>query len=1008
MSDTAIPWFKSLRFVLLLLNLVLALLFGAAAFMLNQQALEAPLTANSEAISELQQRQLADQLRGQAATIESFSLAFNALSASLWTQDNNLRGLGERLLAQIPADSAIVAAGIWPEPRKFNNRRDRYSFYWTLNQGSVSFHGDYNDPANISYHGERWYTPARYLTAPGCFWSGRFNEPFLKRQVIACSNPIRNSKGTFLGVTTLVIDPERLQANLAQRDHAQAYFLLLDHEQRVLKSAGLGTEPGETLPSLAQRDERFGRIAVALHSAAEKQQSQASAGVDDWQSRVETLSQQTRELSKLEAAQLLARINAHNEFQLSAAKLSSSDLQSDTIGGMAILLSGQSQVPKIAGFALSFWLSAATTAGAIALALLLSALLSSRSVVTPLRRILNQLKQPAEDTQLDESAASEFGALANQLNQRHERIRMLLASTRRSTQAPVASVASKRDSEGHGDQDGWAVVDALSDAVVLTDQAAKISYMNSAAEALSGGSLAKADGLVFDEVFAIFDRHGKQRIKDLALRAIQAGRRSERPLQAVFKTRGGHNLPMAVSSAPILDDKGQIDGAVIILHDNRQAQGALPSAGAPQDRSDKLTGALNRLAFDAEFASRVEAVRMGGEAGFALLYIDVDHMQEINDAFGNDGGDEFLRQLARLIQSDVSDSTPLYRLHGDKFVVMLNTDDDAEAQVTAELLRADVQSWGFQWKGETRDVSVSLGLVNVDKDSGRAIDILRLADELCQQAQSEGRGRIASTRAQATKNERRDDRAWLNIIKQGLSQDRFHLSTQQIKPLQRKADEGLIFDTMLLLEDEEGFWTGSQTFMPIAERNNLAEQLDRWTIEHIFQRLTEDKELIEQLDCCIVSLSSSTLQSPSFLDFMFENFKQGGVAPGKICLNLDEKDIHARLSAAREFCQTMTRAGCRISVSNVSTRPSSYKLIKQLPIDFVRFDPLLTKHADSDPVDRLAAESLHRIVHTLGRQGMATQVNSPELLRILQGIGIHYAQGDAVARHSPILFHAQT
>lgn len=1013
-SEKPVRWYMSLRFVLFMLNLVLALVFGTLAFVVNQQQLERPLTSASQAVLQLQQDKLVEQVRAQTDNASHFNQALSAVAGSLWGLDQQLRTLGRNLLEQIPADSAIVAAGIWPEPRSFNPARERYSFYWTLQNGAVSFHGDYNNPANISYHGERWYTPLRYHQSPGCFWSGRYGEPFLKKQVVACATPVM-LQGRFVGVTTLVLDPSRIQASVMSRDDADPFYLLVDPQQRVLRGQGVELSDKDSLPKLAQREQRFGPVSVHLHQKADALIKTAQAADEQWQSKLDTLVKASRDLPKLEAALMLARAQqgaqpgSGENLLLKDDTLAQTSLYLQDLGGVGVLISGQYQPPKIAGLSMNFWVSAATTAGAIALALLLSGLFGSHTAVTPLRRLIAQLRQPAEDTLLDEAPANEIGTLAGLFNVRHERIRDLLESNRRPSFTPRAitpATASHSTPDKETDS-GWAVVDALNDSVIMTDSQGHIQYLNSAAETLCGKNLAQAQSLSFDEVFHILDRHGKTRIANLAARAIKAGRRSERPLQAVYRTRSGHNLPVAVSSAPIQGAHGETNGAVMILHDNRQT--AVDSGGSDAlSLRDKLTGLFNREAFDAELASRVESTRMGAESAFSLLYLDVDHMQDINDAFGNDGGDEFLRQLSRLIQSDVGDSNPVYRLHGDKFGVLLATEDAAEAQVAAELLRADVQSWGFQWKGEKRDVSLSASLVRVNKDSGRAVDIMRLADELCQQAKNEGRGRIVTAQAQATKHARRDDKGWLSAIKQGLSQDRFHLSTQQIRALQRKADEGQIFDTLMLLEDQEGFWTDSDTFMPVAERHGMAQQLDRWTLEHVFKRLSEDKSLVDQLDFCLVSLSASSIAAPDFLDFMFEHFKDGYVAPHKICLDLNENYVHSRISTAREFCQTMSRAGCRLSLSNVSTRPSSYKLIQELPLQLVRFDPLLTRRADSDPVDRLATESLHRIVHTLGRQSMAVQVDNPELLRILQGIGVHYAQGNAVARPNPILFHAQS
>ncbi len=1011
-TESPLRWLHSLRFALLLLSLLLTLTFGSVAVTLNQQAVAGPLGEVSDARFAQQQQALRGHLGDKTRNAEHLAHALNRLALDLWGRETDLRRLGQQLLEHLPADSPVIAAGIWPEPREFQRQRIRASLYWTIGAGrerEIRFHDDYNNTANISYHGESWYTPARYQRGEGCFWTNRYVDPFLRKAVITCAMALRQAD-RFIGVTTVVLDPSRLDSAIPPMPRAAPFYLLLDHDQKILNADGIALEASDTLPALAQHDKRFGSIAVQLHNQTEQRVVQARNGDPQWTNAVTALSAESRELSKLQAEQILARLNvadtqnAEQQLLVGNGQLTQTAINISALGGVGVLLSGQYQAARIAGWSLDSWISAAVTAGAITFALLLSFVLNSAVVMTPLQRLIRQLRLPAEDTHLDTTPGNEIGLIGELVNARHAHIRRLLEAANRKSRVEARKAKAQAPKDNDSDS-GWAVIDAMADAVVMTDLNGNIRYLNNAAESLAGWNLAQARGLDFDEVFHILDHTGKQRLAQIALKALQASTAATHPVSAMFKTRSGHQLPCKLSSAAVRDARGTTAGAAIILNEARS--GMSGSGQVASELRDKLTGLANRQAFEAELASRCEAARQNPTNSCALLYLDVDHMQDINQAFGSEGGDEFLRQLGRLIQSDVGENNPAYRLHSDKFGVLLDTADPAAAQLTAELLSADVQSWGFQWRGERRDVSISAGLIMIDKDSGRPADVLRQADALCQQAQNEGRGRIVSGRARADKDELRDDRNWLINIKKGLAEDRFHLSTQQIRSLQRSADDGHIFSTSMSLEDEEGFWNSADKFMPVAERHNLAEQLDRWTIDQVFKHLIKDPELTVNIDFCLISLSVSSMQSPRFLDFMIEHFKDSAVSPSKICLDLSETNVHTRLSGARDFCQTMHRAGCRLSLSGVSTRPSSYKLIRELPVQLVRFDPALTQSADRDPVERLATESLHRIVQTLGKQSMAVQVNSSELLRVLQGIGINYAHGDAVARSTPIVFQAQ-
>lgn len=1004
--------YGSLSLRLLLLYLVLAAGLGGAAFYFSHSLLSKPLLETRQTLTQTRQELASQWVHDQIEQIQHLSLAFNAIARTHWGQRRDLARLSEALLQSMPLDSPVIAAGIWPAPRSFDSRRERSSLYWTVHNGqsndlSVVFHDDYNDPSLISYHGELWYAPMQHYRGQGCVFTRQFLEPFLNQPVISCAARIElNQK--FLGVATLVIDPRRWKLPAQLTAERGDFMLLLDHQQQLLLASPslVIDESAMSLADLAKTDPRFGPVAVAWHQQLQTRQQNNVDG----RKRSEMLAEQARQLSLTQAEQTLAWLDTHQQnwsqqFQQESDGQSSSVLRVSAVPSLGLLVTGTRQPAAIAGQPLPFIVSAGSTAGITALAMLLAFLFARSATIAPLRKMLRQLEQPAEDTLVDVHRGCEIGALAEQFNARHDRIRELLERGRSNGRASRGSKSDDSNAPAPAVEQ-LAVLNALPDAIAITDKTGNLSFINTAAENLSGWKLSNARGLDFDEVFHLKDKRGKNRVPNLAKRAISAGRASERPLSMLFTTRSGHQLPVSISSSPYGGRDKDAAGAIMILHDGRNAQTSSPKDAAVAVR-DSLTGVLNRLAFDAELANQCEATRLGGASPFHLLYLDIDKLHSINAAFGTEAGDELLRQIAKLIQSDVGDKNPVYRLHGDKFAVLMNVSDSAEAQVTAELLRADIQSWGFQWKAERREISVSVSSIKIDKRSGRPVDILRRAAALCEQAQSEGGGRVVIGHAHGDQVESRDDRHWLTNIKRGLTEDRFHLSTQQVKALQRNVHSGEVFDTLLLLEDEEGFWTGADVFMPAAVRHDVATQLDRWTVEKVFARLSDDSSLAEQIDFCMISISVNSMQSVSFLDFLVDHFQSSGVARAKICIDLDEQDVSSRLSSAREFCQALARAGCRLSLSRVSTKPSSLSLIKDLPVQLLRFDTSLTMNIHTDPVDRLATESLHRIAHSLNKQSMVTRVESADQLRIVQGIGVDYAQGNAVARATPMLFQIQ-
>jgi diguanylate cyclase (GGDEF)-like protein len=95
---------------------------------------------------------------------------------------------------------------------------------------------------------------------------------------------------------------------------------------------------------------------------------------------------------------------------------------------------------------------------------------------------------------------------------------------------------------------------------------------------------------------------------------------------------------------------------------------------------DTLTELPNRLLFH-EYITRC----CRQEEKFALLYIDLENFQSINELLGYDAGDECLKLLARRLRSCLSEGDSLSRLEGDEFVVLLgNVQQDYDARLAAE------------------------------------------------------------------------------------------------------------------------------------------------------------------------------------------------------------------------------------------------------------------------------------------------------------------------------------
>ncbi len=175
---------------------------------------------------------------------------------------------------------------------------------------------------------------------------------------------------------------------------------------------------------------------------------------------------------------------------------------------------------------------------------------------------------------------------------------------------------------------------------------------------------------------------------------------------------------------------------------------------------DALTQLHNRSAFDHRLAlllaERLARTRMLGAAGMAgddapddgvVLFLDLDHFTLVNDVAGHDAGDDVLRHVARLIETQVRQVGWAARLGGDEFAVVLPGCPLARGQAVAEQLRATVQAWEPSYQGRSFTLGVSIGLVVLDASLHDVASVLYAADMACYDAKRAGRNRVETRHA---------------------------------------------------------------------------------------------------------------------------------------------------------------------------------------------------------------------------------------------------------------------
>ena len=144
---------------------------------------------------------------------------------------------------------------------------------------------------------------------------------------------------------------------------------------------------------------------------------------------------------------------------------------------------------------------------------------------------------------------------------------------------------------------------------------------------------------------------------------------------------------------------------------------------------DSLTSVKNKGAFDERMQDIKNQLDRGDPADFAIAIFDCDGLKTINDQYGHDKGDIYLRNASELICQTFQHS-PVFRIGGDEFAAILQGEDYKERDILSDRFEALQKEIAAKAKNKWEEAHVSLGIAVYDPSSDRDVDdMLRRADK---------------------------------------------------------------------------------------------------------------------------------------------------------------------------------------------------------------------------------------------------------------------------------------
>jgi len=416
---------------------------------------------------------------------------------------------------------------------------------------------------------------------------------------------------------------------------------------------------------------------------------------------------------------------------------------------------------------------------------------------------------------------------------------------------------------------------------------------------------------------------------------------------------------------------------------------------------DSLTKLINRATFLDQMGRALRHAQQKGSQ-HAVLYLNIDQFQLVNDVYDRIHGDQVLLEFARLLAQLHSKKSSSARIESDSFAVLLLDRTMEQAMQIAEKIRRDIEASSVDIEGEKISFTVSIGVVPIREHSPEVGQILNTARTTMHLAKEQGRNRVVqfqesqsspSTYTQEKLRVKRD-------LEQAVATDRFVLQAQPIMQTRISGDkvEQLHYELLLGLANRDGSLASPQDFILSAERYGFMSLVDRWVVREAFSWISQLMDAQKVIPSLSINLSGTSVTDDSFMDYLFEQISEYGVGTSRICFEITETGTISNLVKAADFVRAFRNIGCKFSIDDFGTGLASHNYLRELPVDYVKIDGSFVTNIHRNRNDYAIARSINDLAHFLGQETIAESVENDEIIGKLREIGVDYLQGWGVGR----------
>lgn len=416
------------------------------------------------------------------------------------------------------------------------------------------------------------------------------------------------------------------------------------------------------------------------------------------------------------------------------------------------------------------------------------------------------------------------------------------------------------------------------------------------------------------------------------------------------------------------------------------------------ESTDPLTGLANRRFFMDDLSHTLNiADRQMRQV--ALIMLDLDRFQTLNDSLGHQFGDELLVKVAKRLNGLSDERILVAYSGGDEFMFCQQQIDNLDDSI--HLLGQIKQCFDqpFNIQGQPHSITATMG-VAVYPQSGLDSDtLLRNADVALYRAKEQGRNTYQFY------TEGMQDREVMRLeldkdLSQALANNEFVLYYQP--QLNLNTGEIQSVEALIRWQHPHRGLLPPVEFIPLAEESGRITDIGRWVVMAACRQLAAWKGTPQEGLRIAVNLSGRELDDEDLVDHVREALAAENVPADRLEVELTEEIFVQNIEHNLNQLSRLHKLGVHLAIDDFGVGYSSLGYLRDFPVDLLKIDRSFITEVTKRHDDAVITRAVINLAHNLGIKVVGEGVETEEQLHFLKTHSCNFAQGYLISRPVPV------